>query len=58
MLIQNVLIENAMEASDVRIVDGKFSEIAAHLTPQPDEEVLDGNHKLLLPPFVDPPTFI
>ncbi|MCY9806436.1 cytosine deaminase [Lentilactobacillus senioris] len=54
MLIQNVLIENATEASDVRIVDGKFSEIAAHLTPQPGEEVLDGNHKLLLPPFVDP----
>lgn len=54
MLIQNVLIENATEASDVRIVDGKFSEIATHITPQPDEEVLDGNHKLLLPPFVDP----
>ena len=54
MLIQNVLIENATESSDILITDGKFAEIAPHLTAQPAEEVVDGHNKLLLPPFVDP----
>ncbi|PWG00128.1 cytosine deaminase [Levilactobacillus bambusae] len=54
MLIQQVLIENATEPSDIRIEDGKFTAIAEQLIPQPGEQVIDGQGKLVLPPFVDP----
>ena len=54
MLIKQVLIENATEPKDVRIVNGKFAEIADNLTPEAGEQVIDATNKLMIPPFVDP----
>ena len=54
MLIKQVLIENATEPKDVRIVDGKFAEIADNLAPEAGEQVIDAANKLMIPPFVDP----
>lgn len=54
MIIKQVLIENATEPKDVRIVDGKFAEIADNLTPEAGEQVIDATNKLMIPPFVDP----
>ncbi|MCT0014919.1 cytosine deaminase [Weissella confusa] len=54
MLIKQVLIENATEPKDVRIVDGKFAEIADSLAPEAGEQVIDATNKLMIPPFVDP----
>lgn len=54
MLIKQVLIENATEPKDVRIVDGKFAEIADNLAPEAGEQVIDATNKLMIPPFVDP----
>ncbi|KRK96897.1 dihydroorotase [Secundilactobacillus odoratitofui DSM 19909 = JCM 15043] len=47
-------IENSETLKDVRIEDGKFKEIADHITPGQSEGLIDGRGKLLLPPFVDP----
>ena len=41
------------ETSDVRIVNGKFKEIAPELTAVDNEQVIDGKGNVLLPPFVD-----
>lgn len=54
MLIKNVLIENAETAQDIRIENGKFTEIAAHIEAGPDEEIIDGAGHLALPPFIEP----
>ena len=53
MLLKNVHVDNHEEVDDVRILNGKFSEIKANLTPHDGEEVIDGKENLLLPPFVD-----
>ena len=53
MLFQNVLIENAVEAVDIRVSDGKFETIAANLEPLPGEEVVDCTGKMALPPFIE-----
>ena len=53
MLFQNVHIENAAEAMDIRVENGKFAAIGAGLAPMPGEETLDCGGKLLLPPFVE-----
>ncbi|HJA74464.1 MAG TPA: cytosine deaminase [Candidatus Limosilactobacillus gallistercoris] len=53
MLIKNVHIDNHEETSDVRIVNGKFKEIAPELTAVANEKVIDGKGNVLLPPFVD-----
>lgn len=53
MLIKNVHIDNHEETSDVRIVNGKFKEIAPELTVVANEQVIDGKGNVLLPPFVD-----
>ncbi len=53
MLIKNVHIDNHEETSDVRIVNGKFKEIAPELTAVANEQVIDGQGNVLLPPFVD-----
>ncbi|MDM8332535.1 cytosine deaminase [Limosilactobacillus pontis] len=53
MLIKNVHIDNHEEKSDVRIVNGKFKEIAPELTAVANEQVIDGKGNVLLPPFVD-----
>ncbi|SCB98946.1 cytosine deaminase [Weissella bombi] len=54
MLIKQVVIENAETKQDVRIVDGKFSEISAHLEAHENEQVIEAEGKLMIPPFVDP----
>ena len=53
MLLENVHVDNHEEVVDVRILNGKFSEIKANLAPHDGEEVIDGKENLLLPPFVD-----
>ncbi|GAK48673.1 cytosine deaminase [Secundilactobacillus oryzae JCM 18671] len=53
MLIKNVHIESQEAVKDVRIEDGKFVEIAETIERRDNEEVIEGNGKLLLPPFVD-----
>jgi cytosine deaminase len=53
MLIKNIRIENHLELSDIRIENGKFSQIGKELKPYPDEEILDGNGCLVLPPFIE-----
>ncbi|MRH08115.1 cytosine deaminase [Lactobacillus reuteri] len=53
MLLKNVHVDNHEEVVDVRILNGKFSEIKANLAPYNGEEVIDGKENLLLPPFVD-----
>ncbi|MBM6698873.1 cytosine deaminase [Bifidobacterium pullorum subsp. saeculare] len=54
MLIRNVHVANALEATDVRIGGGRFVEFGPHLAAKPGEVVVDGHCGLLLPPFVDP----
>ena len=53
MLYRNLYIENAASASDIRVTDGKFEEIAPHLDPREGEEVVDFGGKLALPPFIE-----
>ena len=53
MLIKNVHVNNAKEVTDVQIEGGKFSQIETNLTAKPGETVIDGEGKLLLPPFID-----
>ncbi len=53
MLLKNVHVDSHEEVVDVRILNGKFSEIKANLAPYDGEEVIDGKENLLLPPFVD-----
>lgn len=53
MLIKNVHVDNQQQAVDVRIVNGKFKEIAPKLQAGELEQVIDGQGNLLLPPFVD-----
>ena len=54
MLIRNVHIENDPSTCDVRIENGKFTQIDAGLEPREGEEVIEGEGGLLLPPFVEP----
>ncbi|WP_382385368.1 cytosine deaminase [Ligilactobacillus acidipiscis] len=53
MLIKNVHINNRSQTQDVRITAGKFAQIATEIKPNAEERVLDGQEKVLLPPFVD-----
>lgn len=53
MLFQNALIENAAAATCIRVEDGRFTAIGPELTPQPGEEVVDLQNKLVLPPFIE-----
>ena len=52
MLVKNARIENNEELTDIRIKDGVFEQIGK-LEAMPEEEVLDLNGKLLLPPFIE-----
>lgn len=52
MLIKNVHIENDPEVKDVRIENGIFKAIGKNLEAS-DDEVINANGKLLLPPFID-----
>ena len=40
MLLKNVQVDNHEEVVDVRILNGKFSEIKANLAPRDGEEVI------------------
>uniref|UniRef100_UPI000556E28A cytosine deaminase n=1 Tax=Liquorilactobacillus vini TaxID=238015 RepID=UPI000556E28A len=53
MLIKDVHVDNQKQLQDVRITAGKFSEIGTNLTAKQSEQVIDGQQKLLLPPFID-----
>ncbi|MBR6260283.1 MAG: amidohydrolase family protein, partial [Erysipelotrichaceae bacterium] len=52
MLVKNAYIENDSELKDIRIKDGVFQQIG-RLTPEENEEVIDLDGKLVLPPFVE-----
>ena len=54
MLFRNLFIENATEAMDIRVTDGKFEKIAANIEALPGEEVVDCGGKLALPPSSSP----
>ncbi|AEV94395.1 cytosine deaminase [Pediococcus claussenii] len=53
MLIKQVYIENSNSKKDVRIMDGKFAAIETSIEPYQNEEVIEADGKLLLPPFID-----
>ena len=53
MLIKNVHVNNHPQLTDVLIENGHFTQIAPNLSARVGEEVIDGQGKLLLPPFVD-----
>ncbi|KRM12362.1 cytosine deaminase [Paucilactobacillus suebicus] len=53
MLIKNVHIESNEEPQDVRIEDGKFVQIADKIDARDNEQVINGDGKLILPPFID-----
>ena len=53
MLIKNVFIENSENKQDVRIGNEKFIEIGSHLASHENEQTIEANGKLLLPPFID-----
>lgn len=53
MLIKNARIENADAPSDIRVENGMICEISEHLEAANDEQVLDAQGNLALPPFVD-----
>ncbi|MFZ2353956.1 cytosine deaminase [Paucilactobacillus nenjiangensis] len=53
MLIKNVHIESEEDAQDVRIINGKFTQIATDLERHDNEEVIEGQGNLLLSPFID-----
>ena len=48
MLLKNVHVDNHEEVVDVRILNGKFSEIKANLAPHDGEEVIYFCHHLLI----------
>ncbi len=58
MLIQGGLLAlpgaRRLEPRDLRIQDGKILEIAEHLAPLPNEEVLDARGRWVLPGGIDP----
>lgn len=53
MLYKNLYIENAAEASDIRVEDGKIAQIGANLAAKPGEDVRDFAGKLALPPLIE-----
>ena len=53
MLFQNALIENSTTATCIRVENGRFAAIGPELTPNPGEEVVDLQSKLVLPPFIE-----
>ncbi len=54
MLFKDLYIGNAEAPMDIRVTDGKFTDIAPNLTPLPGEgTVTDLAGKMALPPFVE-----
>lgn len=53
MLVKNVRIENSKSESDIRIENGRISEISEHLEAFEGEDIIEGKGGLVLPPFAD-----
>lgn len=53
MLFRNTSIENNQVLQDIRVENSKFTEIGQKLAAKKDEEVIDLQGKLLLPPFIE-----
>ncbi|GEP18831.1 cytosine deaminase [Pediococcus argentinicus] len=53
MLIKQVYIENSNVKQDVRIENGKFTQISKSIIALDNEKVINADGKLLLPPFID-----
>ena len=49
LFIKNVLLNG--EQTNIRISGTRFSEISPSIVPQPGEEVIDGTHYAIVPPF-------
>ena len=52
MLFKNALIENSTEARDIRVENGVIREIG-HLDENLEEQVVNLQNKLVLPPFIE-----
>lgn len=53
MLIKNIHLENSVECTDIRVLDGVFEKIASNIEAMPGEEVIDGTGCMILPPFIE-----
>ncbi len=53
MLFRNTSIENNQELQDIRVENSKFTAIGKNLEPKENEEIIDLEGNLLLPPFVE-----
>ncbi len=53
MLFKGLLIENSQAPQDIRVLEGKFVQIAQAIVPEKGEEVVDCQGKMALPPFVE-----
>ncbi len=53
MLFKNARIENALEQKDIRVENGVIAQIGAALLPRENEETVDLDGKLVLPPFIE-----
>lgn len=53
MLIKNAYIRGREGRWDIKIKDGKFSEIAASIEAEAGEEIIDCTDKMVIPPYVD-----
>lgn len=53
MLIKGVYIENSSKKSDLRIENGIFTKIGSDIKARDNEEVINADGKLLIPPFID-----
>ena len=53
MLYRNLYIENASELQDIRVENGKFTEIGQNLAAKPGEEARDFGGCLALPPLIE-----
>lgn len=52
LLIRDIRIENQTTTSDLRVVDGRFTEIGQHLAAD-GAEVVEGHGRLCLPPIIE-----
>ena len=53
MLIKNIHLENSVECTDIRVLDGVFEKIESGIEALPGEEVIDGTGCMILPPFIE-----
>lgn len=53
MLIKNIHLENSVECTDIRVLDGVFEKIDSGIDALPGEEVIDGTGCMILPPFIE-----